>query len=256
MEYYITAKFTDHYLIRVLVEKLDTWAAPMYKSMLVGDLDDSVGNIIMDFSECRYCDSGGLSVINIANRLAKYRQGKLVLFGLHGAVERILVVHQLDKAIPVAESYEEAVARLHEEPIIKTYDFKDDDELTMEATSRTPFIWINSKSGEIILKGRFLSAIGDQHIKPVFDFIDQKLENIDNIDIRVELECFTVVAGRDMLDLFKRIKRLYQKGTKVRCKWLYDAEDEDMLGAGKDYQRVIKFPFEFVPVADENPYLS
>jgi len=59
-------KFENHTLIKVLEEKLDTHIAPTLKSELVLVSGNGEKNIILDLSNCRYCDSSGLSAILVA----------------------------------------------------------------------------------------------------------------------------------------------------------------------------------------------
>ena len=66
-------------------------------------------NIILDLSNCRYCDSSGLSAILVANRLCKNANGVFVLSGLQTAVERLITISQLDTVLNITKTVEEAV---------------------------------------------------------------------------------------------------------------------------------------------------
>lgn len=101
-------KKDNHTLIKIEVEKLDTHLAPVLKSELVLINGKGEKNIILDLSNCRYCDSSGLSAILIANRLCKRRDGTFVLSGLNDAVERLVSISQLDTVLNITENVEEA----------------------------------------------------------------------------------------------------------------------------------------------------
>lgn len=108
MEFKIDKK--DNYtLIQVLEEKLDTNVAPSLKSELVLISGKGEQNIILDLSNCRYCDSSGLSAILVANRLCKNANGTFVLTGLNDAVDRLISISQLDTVLNIAYSIEESV---------------------------------------------------------------------------------------------------------------------------------------------------
>ena len=100
-------KFDTHTLIKVLEEKLDTHVAPTLKSELVLISGNGEKNIVLDLSNCRYCDSSGLSAILVANRLCKNANGIFVLTGLNDAVERLITISQLDTVLNIALSAEE-----------------------------------------------------------------------------------------------------------------------------------------------------
>ena len=102
-------KLEKHTLIQVLEEKLDTNVAPSLKSELVLISGKGEKNIILDLSNCRYCDSSGLSAILVANRLCKNANGTFVLTGLNDAVDRLITISQLDTVLNIAYSTEEAI---------------------------------------------------------------------------------------------------------------------------------------------------
>jgi anti-anti-sigma factor len=107
MEFQIE-KFENHTLIKVLEEKLDTHIAPTLKSELVLVSGNGEKNIILDLSNCRYCDSSGLSAILVANRLCKNSNGTFVLTGLNDAVERLITISQLDTVLNITGNVDDA----------------------------------------------------------------------------------------------------------------------------------------------------
>ncbi len=114
MEFNIEKK--DNFtLIQVLEEKLDTHIAPNLKSELVLISGNGEKNIILDLSNCRYCDSSGLSAILVANRLCKNANGTFVLTGLTEAVERLITISQLDTVLNITETLDGAVELITEE---------------------------------------------------------------------------------------------------------------------------------------------
>ena len=114
MEFNIEKK--DNFtLIQVMEEKLDTHIAPNLKSELVLISGNGEKNIILDLSNCRYCDSSGLSAILVANRLCKNANGTFVLTGLTEAVERLITISQLDTVLNITETLDDAVQLITEE---------------------------------------------------------------------------------------------------------------------------------------------
>lgn len=106
----------DNYTsIKVEVEKLDTHIAPKLKSELVLIAGNGEKNIILDLTNCRYCDSSGLSAILVANRLCKNATGAFVLTGLQTAVERLITISQLDTVLNITETFDKAVELIHKD---------------------------------------------------------------------------------------------------------------------------------------------
>ncbi len=101
-------KKENYTLLKILKEKLDTHIAPAVKSELVLISGNGEKNIVMDLSNCRYCDSSGLSAILIANRLCKNSRGVFVLTGLQTAVERLISISQLDTVLNITDTVDKA----------------------------------------------------------------------------------------------------------------------------------------------------
>lgn len=101
-------KLDNYTQIQVLIDKLDTHIAPSLKSELVLIAGNGEKNIILDLSNCRYCDSSGLSAILVANRLCKNANGTFVLTGLQTAVERLITISQLDTVLNITNTFDEA----------------------------------------------------------------------------------------------------------------------------------------------------
>lgn len=101
-------KLDKYTQIEVMIDKLDTHIAPSLKSELVLIAGNGEKNIILDLSNCRYCDSSGLSAILVANRLCKNANGTFVLSGLQTAVERLITISQLDTVLNITTTVDEA----------------------------------------------------------------------------------------------------------------------------------------------------
>lgn len=103
----------DNYtIVKVLVEKLDTTVAPSLKSELVMLNAHGAKNLIIDMEATRYCDSSGLSVLLVANRLCKNVGGTFVLTGLQKSVEKLVKISQLDTVLNISEDVNGAAALL------------------------------------------------------------------------------------------------------------------------------------------------
>jgi anti-anti-sigma factor len=100
-------KLPAYTLIKVNDSKLDTNIAPDLKSELVVIAGNGESNIVLDISNCQYCDSSGLSAILVANRLCKNANGVFVLAGLTETVEQLIKLSQLDTVLNIAASADE-----------------------------------------------------------------------------------------------------------------------------------------------------
>jgi len=107
-------KHTGYTLVKVLVDRLDTNNAPDLKSELVMINTRGEKNIVLDVSECEYCDSSGLSAILVANRLCESAVGTFILTGLQTDVEQIIRISMLHTVLVITKTVAEAEALLLE----------------------------------------------------------------------------------------------------------------------------------------------
>lgn len=94
--------------IRVLRERLDSFISPELKAELVMLAGNQERNIILDLSDCNYCDSSGLSAILVGNRLCEDAEGAFIICNLSHNVEKMVKLAMLDSILLIAASVEEA----------------------------------------------------------------------------------------------------------------------------------------------------
>ncbi|MFT6167449.1 MAG: anti-anti-sigma factor [Vicingaceae bacterium] len=102
----IQEKYTH---ISVLEDKFTAKVAPDLKAELSVVSANGMKNIIFDLSKTSYCDSSGLSVILVANRICKDNNGCLVVCGAQPAVSKLLDISQLTSVLNITPSFNEAV---------------------------------------------------------------------------------------------------------------------------------------------------
>ena len=107
-------KIADYTRIKVLNDRLDTSNAPDLKSELVVINTNGEKNIVLDVSNCEYCDSSGLSAILVANRLCEDAIGTFILTGLQPDVEQIIRISMLHTVLIITKTVDEAVNLLIE----------------------------------------------------------------------------------------------------------------------------------------------
>lgn len=105
-----TIEQKDKYtLVTINEEKLTAKVAPELKTEMV--LLNSLGtkNIIFDLDKTSYCDSSGLSVILVANRISKENNGVLVVCNLKPAVSKLIDISQLTSVLNITPTLNEAI---------------------------------------------------------------------------------------------------------------------------------------------------
>ena len=98
----------NYTLVRVDSERLDTNNAPDLKSKLVVINNEGEKNIVLDLSNCNYCDSSGLRAVLVANRLCEDAIGTFILTGLQPDVEYLVKISMLHTVLLITNTVEEA----------------------------------------------------------------------------------------------------------------------------------------------------
>ena len=113
----------NHTLIKVNSDRLDTNNAPGLKSELVLANNKGEKNIILDLSNCGFCDSSGLRSVLVANRLCEDAIGTFILSGLQPDVETLVKISMLDSILLVTKTVEEAKELLAKKDNLKSNAF-------------------------------------------------------------------------------------------------------------------------------------
>ncbi len=106
MANFLTQNKGDFAIVTMLVNRLDGQTTPELRSELVLLAGNQVSRMILDLSQCNYCDTTGLSAIMIAHRLCK--TGTLVLVGVKDEVAAMLSIQNFDPALVMVADLNEA----------------------------------------------------------------------------------------------------------------------------------------------------
>ena len=77
-------------------------------------------------------------------------------------------------------------------------------------------------------------------------FLVSSGNNEEPVVFNFNFEYFNSSSGKLILDICKVLAGLRLKGINIIVKWVHEKEDGDMLEAGKEISKIVKFPFEYV----------
>ena len=125
--------------------------------------------------------------------------------------------------------------------------------ILLDGSAKTPTVHFDGSSGQLELRGRSIPENSIEFYRPLIDWIDQYARNPQqHTQLRVQLEYFNTSSSKCILDLFKKLEAVRNSGNEVLVLWHYEADDEDMLEAGEDYQAIINIPFKMVQIEEVN----
>lgn len=117
-------------------------------------------------------------------------------------------------------------------------------DLFIEQTGKTPEIDFKT-TGEFKILGNSYPENVLEFYQPVINWLDKFLRtNTESIYLNVDLKYINTTSIKSILNVIIKIRTLSKSTVKVA--WLYEIEDEDMLEAGEDLQKLSKLEFEFI----------
>ena len=125
-------------------------------------------------------------------------------------------------------------------------------DLKIEGTPKTPTIEFNSKSGYILIKGRSIPENSVQFYKPLIAALeDYNKDPQPNTNVDIQLDYFNTSSSKCILDILRKLEKLHKTGKSVVVNWYYEEDDEDMMEAGENYQRIVSVPIELALLEEE-----
>ena len=123
--------------------------------------------------------------------------------------------------------------------------------ILLDGSAKTPTVHFDEATGQLELRGRSIPENSIEFYKPLIDWVDQYARSPkQNTRLRVQLEYFNTSSSKCILDLFKKLESVRNAGGEVIVEWHYEADDEDMLEAGEDYQAIINLPFKMIQIEE------
>lgn len=124
------------------------------------------------------------------------------------------------------------------------------DRFKSEATSNTPLIDFILQDGTLEIKGRSIPENSFAFYQPLTEALNTYVKSPkERTTVNIELEYFNTSSAKCLLDFFKALEGVHGVHTNVTIRWGYQAEDENILEAGREYQSMLKMNFELVEVA-------
>ncbi len=125
--------------------------------------------------------------------------------------------------------------------------------LYLAKTSKTPEVTFDPKSGTFEIIGRSIPENSVEFYQPIMDWLDvYQKDNEGGIHLVMKLEYFNTSSSKCLVDIFRKLEKMYQEGHPVLIKWYFEAEDEDMKESGEDFKDLLKLPLEMKVYTSED----
>jgi hypothetical protein len=127
--------------------------------------------------------------------------------------------------------------------------------LIIEPRSSSPEVILDPENKIYMISGESRPPDVREFYEPVISWIDEFGSHLNKSPDKKEpvifnfnFDYFNSSSGKSILDICKILAGLRSKGINIGINWHSEKEDYDMLEAGKEISRIVKFPFEFIEV--------
>jgi len=122
------------------------------------------------------------------------------------------------------------------------------EELAIMGSPKTPAVRSDSNQGLLEITGRSNPENTIEVFKPIVNWVEEYVLNPgENTTINIQLEHFNTSSSKSLIGILKRLEALKKEGRSIVINWYYDADDEDILEAGENFESVIEIPFKMIP---------
>lgn len=124
-------------------------------------------------------------------------------------------------------------------------------QLTIEPTETSPKINFNPE-GLFLMEGESRPENVVKFYEPVINWLKDyaKSPSGKNITFDFKLEYFNSSSAKFIMDIFLEMENVSKNGSSVMINWYYDEMDEDLLESGEEYHKLVKVPFNFIPITE------
>ncbi len=119
-------------------------------------------------------------------------------------------------------------------------------------TPKTPEIKCDPATGSFLITGRSIPENSIEFYKPLFDWLDNYAESpIDETVMDVKMEYFNTSSSKCLVEVFRRLELVHNKGKQVVINWHFEEDDEDMEESGEDFKEIIKIPINMIMMEED-----
>jgi hypothetical protein len=116
-----------------------------------------------------------------------------------------------------------------------------------DGTSDLPSITLDKSDATFEIAGASFPEDAKDFYNPVLDWIDNYAgDPLDKLDVCFKLTYYNTSSSKIIHTIFEKFEKIYEKGAKLKIKWYYEEDDEDMYEAGLGYKDRIEIPFELI----------
>lgn len=123
-----------------------------------------------------------------------------------------------------------------------------EDLISIDGTSETPEVFLNSTEGIIWISGRSLPENPKIFYTPIKDWLlEYANKPAPTTHASFKFDYFNTASSKMIMEIIDIIKTVEGNNSKLVMDWYYQEDDEDMYEAGEDFEAVTGVKINYMP---------
>lgn len=120
--------------------------------------------------------------------------------------------------------------------------------ILIKAKEYTPKVILDQKTGLIEIEGQSFPENSTAFYQPIIEWIKEYIaEPNHKTNLNICFSYFNTSSAKklnEIISLIVKIKELHPDN-KLYINWYYEKGDDDMFNMGKDFSKIVNYPFKF-----------
>lgn len=117
--------------------------------------------------------------------------------------------------------------------------------INLKGTLDTPSVILDPATHIVNLTGRSLPEDAAAFYNPILEWLDNyAVGNSEETLAVFKLDYFSTSSSKMLLSILYKLESMSFAGTKVKIRWYYPEDDDDIEEAGAVYSELVELPFE------------
>lgn len=119
--------------------------------------------------------------------------------------------------------------------------------LEIKEKDDTPYVMLDATSGYCMISGKSYPPDVSKFFDPVLNWLDfLKGSGLKELTFNFKLDYYNTASSKIMLDMLYKLEEFMQEGAEIIVNWYYPDDDEELLDAGEEFERVVDIPFRLI----------
>lgn len=116
----------------------------------------------------------------------------------------------------------------------------------IKSTKHTPSVVLDPESNEYEISGNSRPEDAEIFYSEITTWIDENtgyISNLKSFNFKIDLEYYNSSSAKELLSILYKIETIVPNTAIIH--WYFDADDEELEEAGKEFEELLTIPFHF-----------